>query len=78
MFTIIKKKSNHITFGEPSLAMPTSFVAIPFTLPSSWNKTLIKGHEGQGAALFTALMMAIIGCIERPILSIPVVDPSIF
>lgn len=32
----------HSTFGEPSLAMPTSLVAIPFTLPSSWNKTLTE------------------------------------
>jgi hypothetical protein len=30
------------TFGEPSLAIPTSLVAIPLTLPSSLYKILIE------------------------------------
>jgi hypothetical protein len=33
-----QKIFNKLTFGDPSFAMPTSDVAIPFTLPSSWYK----------------------------------------
>lgn len=37
----------YVSFFLPSLPMPTSFVAMPFTLPSSLNRTSLAAVAGK-------------------------------
>jgi len=47
------------TLGDPSLCIPTSFVAMPLTLPSSWYK-ICHSTVTQRATLFS--IVTVCGC----------------